>query len=464
MVARTREWEQGLVGVYQTYLQSLETELKGKSSHVTHFNFRINIMHSVVATLSKKSWDEVFRNDLTGQPSLELVRLLNRMVKERRFNVHPNVLTCLLSLRLKTELGVRASESKADPNEPPPKIKKDKKEQLHLSKKAKKVMKEKKEIEREFREAEAEVDKEERAVTGIAKFAHLVNIDFFKDLMQVLKNLILRTIVKSPSAYLIRLHRLLCIITAFELLSGQGEALNLDLSDFVACLYAQILPMSLIPEIESTRTPAKPNPHHQRTPSNKPSTEASLSDLLFHALSIVFFNGKTASGGPPPAWRSAAFGKRILSAALHWPSCSALRALEFTQRLLAKDPKLEALLSTEDRAFDGVYRPDVDDPQLCNPFGTAFWELNLLATFHGDAKEHRLVRYAATPLRRLLLHMPTTVHGSSLEASFRINLSPRVNNGRPQHRQSIGPSISGWGSEPRCKSWLPPGTNGYDFA
>lgn len=26
---------------------------------VTHFNFRANIMHSVVATLSKKSWDEV---------------------------------------------------------------------------------------------------------------------------------------------------------------------------------------------------------------------------------------------------------------------------------------------------------------------------------------------------------------------------------------------------------------------
>lgn len=87
------------------------------------------------------------------------------MVKERHFNVHPNVLTCLLSLRLKTELGVRASDSKANPNEPPPKRKNDKKEQPHLSKKAKKVMKEKKEIEREFREAEAEVDKEERAVT-----------------------------------------------------------------------------------------------------------------------------------------------------------------------------------------------------------------------------------------------------------------------------------------------------------
>lgn len=84
------------------------------------------------------------------------------MVKERHFSVHPNVLTCLLSLRLKTELGVRASDSKANPNEPPPKRKREK---PYLSKKAKKVMKEKKEIEREFREAEAEVDKEERAVT-----------------------------------------------------------------------------------------------------------------------------------------------------------------------------------------------------------------------------------------------------------------------------------------------------------
>lgn len=29
MVARTRDWEQGLVGVYQSYLRSLEAELKG---------------------------------------------------------------------------------------------------------------------------------------------------------------------------------------------------------------------------------------------------------------------------------------------------------------------------------------------------------------------------------------------------------------------------------------------------
>lgn len=89
MVARTRDWEQGLVIVYQTYLRSLEAELKGRCllcssskrnssiigrtvladvalrsmctllTEVTHFNFRVNLMGCIIARLSKRSWDEV---------------------------------------------------------------------------------------------------------------------------------------------------------------------------------------------------------------------------------------------------------------------------------------------------------------------------------------------------------------------------------------------------------------------
>jgi nucleolar complex protein 3 len=92
MVARTRDWEQGLVLIYQSYLRSLEVELKGKivylslshthslltilvakseltevalqcictlAQEVTHFNFRVNLMTCIVARLSKKSWDKV---------------------------------------------------------------------------------------------------------------------------------------------------------------------------------------------------------------------------------------------------------------------------------------------------------------------------------------------------------------------------------------------------------------------
>jgi len=90
------------------------------------------------------------------------------MIKERHFKVHPNVLGCLLHLRLRTELGVRASDRSVDKPELNKKDKhmKGKKAQpVHLSKKAKKALKEQKEIHKELREAEAEVDKEERKTT-----------------------------------------------------------------------------------------------------------------------------------------------------------------------------------------------------------------------------------------------------------------------------------------------------------
>ena len=70
------------------------------------------------------------------------------------------------------------------------------------------------------------------ALQGISKFSHLVNIDFFRDLLQVLKGIMARDpdaqeedarrtdhdMSGSQSAQ----YQLLCIVTAFELLSGQG--------------------------------------------------------------------------------------------------------------------------------------------------------------------------------------------------------------------------------------------------
>ena len=74
------------------------------------------------------------------------------------------------------------------------------------------------------------------ALHGISRYAHLVNIDFFKDLMQVLKELMLRESVThdddadtaSPGSIGFHdvQHQLLCVATAFELLSGQGMSLS----------------------------------------------------------------------------------------------------------------------------------------------------------------------------------------------------------------------------------------------
>ncbi|KAF8188421.1 nucleolar complex-associated protein 3 [Pholiota molesta] len=438
MVARTRDWEQGLVIVYQAYLRLLEKEMKVRSdlmdtalhcmctllSELTHFNFRTNLMTAVVSHLSKKSWDKaselcsktliaVFRADLTGEASLEIVRLINRMVKERHFKVHPNVLACLLHLRLRTELGP-----------------------VHLSKKAKKAYKEQKEINKELQEAGAEVDKEERktiqtetlkllfalyfrilknptptpllpaALSGISRFAHLVNIDFFKDLMTVLKDLItmeeeyatkhaadLESTPMSAHAFQqVVVRQLMCIVTAFELLSGQGDALNMDLSAFITQLYSMLLSLTFSSEIDAhTPSPSTSGPTGPTAtppaPSSSPSSSTSVIDMLFRALNLIF--SPRSSGTSAPPWRSAAFGKRLLTAALHWPPRAALRALDFVGGLVAKDRTLEAMLATEDRVFNGVYRADVDDPQLSNPFGTSFFELHALHTQHWDPRVRR---------------------------------------------------------------------------
>lgn len=86
------------------------------------------------------------------------------------------------------------------------------------------------------------------ALQGIAKYAHLVSIDFFRDLMHVLKDLVARVPHPAgggsdddkngnhrndddiprqqshgPTAQAENArHQLSCIVTAYELLSGQG--------------------------------------------------------------------------------------------------------------------------------------------------------------------------------------------------------------------------------------------------
>lgn len=110
------------------------------------------------------------------------------MIKERHFKVHPNVLSCLLHLRLRTELGVRASSTHADKPEKkrlPRHMKQRKAEPVHLSKKAKKAYKEQKGIDKELREAGAEVDKEERKTTVSHCFSSISHIASLQTLISM---------------------------------------------------------------------------------------------------------------------------------------------------------------------------------------------------------------------------------------------------------------------------------------
>ncbi|KAG8808718.1 hypothetical protein FRC18_004883 [Serendipita sp. 400] len=448
-------WEQGLVATYQSYLQLLDKEITGKTqlkdtclrcmctllTQLTHFNFRTNILSTLIANISRKIWDDsserclnalvmVFKDDQTGVPSLEAVRLLNRMIKERHYSVNPRVLSCLLHLRLKNELkNVRASKEHADKKLSGTKAKakraKGKGKAVdapHLSKKAKKALKETKQIRVEMEEAEAVVDEEDRAtqqtetlkllfvlyfsilkgahtspllsvaLQGIARFAHLINIDFFRDLLNVIREIMSRASETkegsqedNPTLESVANTRLqvLCTVTAFELLTGQGEALDLDLSHFTSYLY-RLLPLMAVELSLDVDNQLK-----EVFPDN--SGLSNLDDLLFRALASILM----PKYGKPSSNVLAAFSKRLLSLAVHTPPKTTVRILGFVQNLLGQDSKLDALLSTEERVYNGVYRDDVDDPQLCNPFAAVWWEVLALEESHYDDQ----VRNAAHQLR-----------------------------------------------------------------
>lgn len=183
----------------------------------------------------------------------------------------------------------------------------------------------------------------------------------------------------------------LCAIS-FKLLSG--EALTIDLVDFVNFLYAILLETSTLATIEeplvggasSAGPPSKSSP----IVNSRVNALSSMSDLLFRALSLVFTNRSLSVDHNPP-WRSAAFSKRLLTAALSWPPTTACRAIDFSRTLVVRDPRLESMLNSDPEERVGgageIYRSEVNDPQLSGAINAGvFWELRELAEHHWDLR------------------------------------------------------------------------------
>ncbi|KAG0170744.1 hypothetical protein DFQ28_003874 [Apophysomyces sp. BC1034] len=433
-VKKLREFEKSLLRNYELYLKDLDGLLTKKMTEEDqsmalvaarclcellttkiHFNFRLNIMASVVARMSTLKWNEiadlccksiivVLENDESGRASLDALRMITRMIKSKGYAVHENVVNSFLYLRLKDEMVPVAHQSE----ETDSKGKKRKRESKpFLTKKARKALKETKLIEKEFQEAEAVVSKEEKdknhtetlkllfafyfriikkqsnssllpaVLQGLARFAHLINVDFFNDLLDALKE-VMRGIEDSYETSRKNANtrkRLLCIITAFQLLSGQGEALNYDLKEFYQDIYSILLKTTFHTSLED-----KPDAQHD-----------SESDLLVRGLELMFLKKRQM-----PIDRMAAFAKRFSLTALHMPSKTVVQCLNLVQRLVQKDHRLDALLQSEDRAASGVYLPLLEDPELCNPFGTNLYELFLYQN-HYDPKVRALAQALQQP-------------------------------------------------------------------
>ena len=449
-VRQMRQYEQSLVSGYQAYVTELARYVKsgrGKSgkrknissvaitcactlvTEVPHFNFRGELLRILVDKLSYRRVDDdtikcqealetLFRDDEEGRPSLEAAALLAKMMKAREFQVDEGVLNIFLTLRLLSEFSGKGSQEAVDRPGPGSTAKKNKKE--FRTKRERKVLKEQKQLQKDMSEADAIVGHEERdrmqsetlklvfatyfrilkqrvphlmgpVLEGLAKYAHLINQDFFGDLLEALKDLIRYSEEaaegtaaedgeeqeeddESPVRNLTR-EALLCTVTAFALLAGQDahnsrNVLHLDLSHFTTHLYKSLLPLSTSADLELT---------HLATSS------PAASKINVHTTTVLLLRSLTAVLLPPynirsvPPLRLAAFTKQLMTVALQLPekSCQGVLAL-LGDVAHAHSRKVASLWNTEERKGDGRFNPVSDSVEGSNPFTTTVWEGELL--------------------------------------------------------------------------------------
>ncbi|KAJ1889818.1 hypothetical protein LPJ66_007828 [Kickxella alabastrina] len=437
----------------------------------------------------------MFRDDVSGEYSQNAVILASKRIKRLSYRVDPSALRPWLHLRLREELrenpedrkrkeeDLRRKEHMREKRKAMRRNKggaalKEAKRAMHESKKQVRARKVQQEVEKSMRVAEAEVSREERerwygetlkqvfityfrilkqkdniggllpaVLEGLAKYAHLISVEFFVDLFHLLKRIMrgqhgvgvgaeeaLVTESVSETSDLVSSRvglrtSLLCILTALHILTGQGEALNLDLKDFFYQLYALIPPLGTNPQIEATRmstmsdgtrytvylTPAEVAAANatrivlqreaksgnvapigtdtQLDEAMWEETVRSESDLMFECLELMFLGRTKVSS----MIRVASYCKRLCECALYWPPKTAVKAIEFVHRLFIKYPTLDRLFSSEEQAGSGLYLKEMDDPDMCNPFATCLYELHWLQIHHHSSVQgavSRLLDYA----------------------------------------------------------------------
>lgn len=412
---------------------------------VPHFNFRGELLKILVGKLSTRKIDAdfvkcretietLFREDEDGTPSLDATALLTKMMKARGYRVDESVLNTFLHLRLLTEFSWKASTNHIDR---PSKAeggfdasKQLKAKRVFRTKKQRKIVKEQKIIEKEMVQADATVSHEERdrmqaetlklvfvtyfrilkirspqlmgaVLEGLASYAHLINQDFFGDLLEALKDLVGHAETgddldmageddtpfedddEETTRNLTR-EALLCIITAFALLEGQDAAkakttLSLDLSFFITHLYRTLHALALNPDIElsskSLRLP-DPNAPQQSTKDNKVNVHTTTV-LLLKSLSSVLIPAQGARAVPP--LRVAAYTKTLFTSTLHLPEKSAVAMMGLLGKVSkTHSTKVRSLWNTEERRGDGVFEALAGEVEGSNPFAATVWEGELL--------------------------------------------------------------------------------------
>lgn len=390
------DYERSLLQNYQTYLKLLEKTWEAQKDDMSkpigvtcilalcellksapHFNFRANILSVVIRQMNNRKCEEIgdacceavqhiFATDSQGEVALEAARLVAKLAKDKQFKIRAAVLRTFVSLPLR----VHVDEAQAA------------KLATAANAKKRKRNREEADIESEMREGSAEVDKillaryqsdTLQAVTmtyfrilksddlnaeniaellppaleGLAKFAHLINMDTVMDLLEVLKTL-LKKVDSLPLDAALN-----CILTSFQTLQGPGRELKIDQKEYITPLYSQLARLAT-------------------TESKKDHT-----DIALKCLHSAFIKRREYS-----SVRVAAFMKQLCTVCMHAPAATSAPLMAFNRQLIHRYPATHQLLENElDVITSGKYDPEVEDPEHSNPNATSAWEVSTLR-FH----------------------------------------------------------------------------------
>uniref|UniRef100_G1M4V7 Nucleolar complex protein 3 homolog n=1 Tax=Ailuropoda melanoleuca TaxID=9646 RepID=G1M4V7_AILME len=392
---KLREFEEGLVSQYKFYLENLEQMIKDwkqrklKKSNVVSLkaykglaevavrslcelfggttSFQLSQQHHFGGLLSDCCLKELFKQDKLGQASLGVIKVISGFVKGQNYEVRPEMLKTFLCLRIKE---VEVKKDTEDINKPK-KFMTFKEKRKTLSRMQRKWKKAEEKLERELLEAEASESTERKlklhtetlnivfvtyfrilknaqrspllpsVLEGLAKFAHLINVEFFDDLLVVLHSVI----ESGDLSYRESLH---CVHTAFHILSGQGDVLNIDPMKFYTHLYKTLFKLHAGATNEGVR-------------------------ILLQCLDVML----TKRRKQVSQQRALAFIKRLCTLALHVLPNSSIGILATNRILMHTFPKTDLLLDNESQG-SGVFLPELDEPEYCNAQNTALWELHAL--------------------------------------------------------------------------------------
>ncbi|XP_047124104.1 nucleolar complex protein 3 homolog isoform X2 [Hydra vulgaris] len=353
----------------------------------SHFNFRTNIIAIIVPKMELSddlseagincfnTIKNIFCNDSVGDISLEVVKFINKLVKSKP-NVKSQVLETFLYLRINAD----ALKMAAVQGNKIERLKQKHEAMKKMSRKEKKRKKVEDKLNKELQEAEAveSEDKIQKAQTelikfvfvtyfrilkhgnnlnllsvvlrGLSKFAHLINIEFFDDLMNCLQSLLLKENLGISE----RLH---CISTAFKILSGQGDVLVIDPRNFYTELY------NLLPFIGADMD--EKNVH-----------------LALECLDMMLLKRRKQVSLP----QVLGFFKRLSTMLLHLNVEQMLDFLALVRNILQLHTKCDFLLDNESFG-SGSFQPDISDPEHSNAESSCLWELTLACHhFHQDVR------------------------------------------------------------------------------